>query len=184
MIWCLRVLGCVKATHSAHRGCVPFQSLVNATAPQHQQIPDQAFSILSSKFRANFKVAKNAFGFKCSSDKAIGIISVFVLCSNICQFRTKSLITPLPARTEINKYLHIFHFSSQRISFRVFCLMPVVLNACEHSECTSIRQTRIVEIPISIRRVNMEGSPHGRGIRFRDQCIWLACTGLAVHGVR
>jgi hypothetical protein len=37
--------------------------------------------------------------------------------------------------------------------------MPVVLNACEPSEYISIRQTRIVGIPVSIKRVRMESEP-------------------------
>lgn len=37
--------------------------------------------------------------------------------------------------------------------------MPVVLNACEPSKCTSIRQTRVLGIPMSIRRVRMDSEP-------------------------
>lgn len=37
--------------------------------------------------------------------------------------------------------------------------MPVVLNAFEPSEYTSIRQTRMVGIPVSIKRVRMESEP-------------------------
>ena len=41
----------------------------------------------------------------------------------------------------------------------LFCLTPVVLNACAPSTCTSMRQTRQVGIPVSIRRVRIEMEP-------------------------